>query len=88
VSFQNLELVAIWHGAGDLGYPFGPLVRLLMLLGQRRQEVGGMEAPEVRRQRKCCGLFRPSGVKNDQIHDVPLPTVALTIIRELPRFCA
>jgi integrase len=34
------ELFACWRAAGRLGYPFGPLIRLLMLTGQRKSEVG------------------------------------------------
>jgi integrase len=37
----DVELAAAWVGCGALGWPFGPLVRLLILTGQRRDEVGG-----------------------------------------------
>ena len=36
------EIKWLWRAAGDLGEPFGPALRLLLLTGQRRGEVGGM----------------------------------------------
>jgi integrase len=41
------EIGAIYRGADVLGYPFGPLVRLLMLTAQRRDEVAGMRWSEI-----------------------------------------
>ena len=33
------ELRALWRVSGRLGYPFGPIYRMLILTGQRRSEV-------------------------------------------------
>ena len=41
------EVGAIYNGAGTLGYPFAPLIRLLLLTAQRRDEVAGMRWSEV-----------------------------------------
>jgi integrase len=41
------ELREIWEAAGTLGYPFGPLYRLLIALPMRRDEVAGMPAYEL-----------------------------------------
>lgn len=41
------ELVEIWDAAEVLGYPFGHIVRLLILTAARRSEVGGMRADEL-----------------------------------------
>lgn len=41
------ELVEIWDAAEMLGYPFGHIVRLLILTAARRSEVGGMRADEL-----------------------------------------
>ena len=35
----DTELAALWRAAESEGYPFGPMVRLLMLTGCRRDEV-------------------------------------------------
>ena len=34
------EIIACWRASRRLGYPFGPLFRLLILTGQRKSEVG------------------------------------------------
>lgn len=41
------ELAAIWRGADLLSYPWGPIVKLLILLAARRQEVGSMRVNEL-----------------------------------------
>jgi integrase len=37
------ELGEIWNAAGTMGYPFGPMVRLLILTAQRRAEVANLQ---------------------------------------------
>jgi hypothetical protein len=41
------ELRWLWQGSDEIGWPFGPLVKLLLLTAQRRDEVAGMEWPEI-----------------------------------------
>lgn len=41
------ELGEIWAAAGTLGYPFGPLYRLLMVLPMRREEIAAMPVAEL-----------------------------------------
>jgi integrase len=41
------EVAEIWLAAGELGYPFGPIFRLLILTASRRDEVGGMRLEEI-----------------------------------------
>ncbi|MGJ8537506.1 MAG: integrase arm-type DNA-binding domain-containing protein, partial [Parasphingopyxis sp.] len=41
------ELEEIWVAAGSLGYPFGPLVQLLIALPMRRTEVTSIELAEL-----------------------------------------
>jgi integrase len=33
------EMKAIWKAAPEMGYPFGPILRLLILSGQRKTEI-------------------------------------------------
>ena len=42
------ELRLVWKAADALGYPFGPLVKLLILTLQRRNEVAGIHRDEVK----------------------------------------
>jgi integrase len=36
------ELSLVWKACDAIGWPFGPLVQLLVLTGQRREEVAAM----------------------------------------------
>ena len=47
VHTDDRELSPIWLAADTVGDPFGPIVRLLILTGQRRDEVAGMGWSEV-----------------------------------------
>ena len=55
----------MWNACVNIGWPFGPLLQLLILTGQRRNEVGGMTWPELDMTLKLWQL--PKGrVKNDK----------------------
>ncbi len=78
------ELRLVWNACVDIGWPFGPLLQLLILTGQRRNEVAGMTWPELDMTLKLWQL--PKGrVKNDKGHTVPLSEPALDIVETLPR---
>ena len=78
------ELSDIWAVANDMGYPFGQMLRLLIVSGQRLREVaeaewrefdidgGSWEIPAAR-------------AKNDERHLCPLSPAALALLKELPR---
>lgn len=46
---KDWELRLAWLAAGELEYPFGPLYRLLIGTGQRREEVSGLDWRELHR---------------------------------------
>jgi integrase len=78
------EVVAIWKAAGKMGWPFGNIVQLLLLTGQRRGEVRGMRWSELKLDEKLWVL--PQGrVKNKNGHEVPLSAAAIRIIESVPR---
>ena len=79
---SDLELATIWHALED--DDFGRIVRLLMLLGQRRTEVGSMTWRELDLDR---GLWTIPGTrtKNGRPHTLPLPPIAEAIIASVPR---
>ena len=68
------ELVAVWKACGD--DPFGKIVRLLILTGQRAGEVAGMAEGELQRDLRNWSL-PASRSKNGLPHDVPLSDLAL-----------
>jgi integrase len=79
------ELRLVWRAADDLGFPFGPIVKLLALSGQRRSEVGGMEWRELDLDRALWTL-PGARTKNKRQHAFPLSPEAIAIIIGLPRF--
>jgi integrase len=78
------ELRAVWHGCSLLGWPFGPLVRLLLLTGQRESEVAGMGWADLDMSQALWALTSGQ-TKAARAHLVPLSEPAVQIVRELPR---
>lgn len=78
------ELRAIWKAAERLGYPFGPIIQLLIVTGQRRDEVAGATWSEFDFA-SATWTLPPGRVKNAKGHTVPLSTLAISILGELPR---
>jgi integrase len=76
------ELKAAWRAAEKIGYPFGSLVQLLILTGQRRSEVGGFQWSEIVGE---TWIIPKERAKNGRRHEVPLPKQAMAIIDGLPR---
>jgi integrase len=79
---DDRELAAVWSAAGD--DDFGRVVRLLILLGQRRTEVGGMQWQELDLGRGTWTIPSTRS-KNGRAHTLPLPAAALNIINSVPR---
>ena len=79
------EIKALWDGCDEVGYPFGPMLRLLLLTGQRRNEVAGMEWGEIDLEH-AEWTIPGARAKNEKEHIVPLAPVAVSIIEALPRF--
>jgi integrase len=40
---SDAELFTVWKGAGQYGYPFGTIIKLLILTGQRRGEITSLQ---------------------------------------------
>jgi integrase len=76
------ELRKLWHSLGD--GRFADIVRLLLLTGQRRTEIGGLTWSEVDLDRKLIVLV-PARTKNSRSHEVPLSTQALAILARQPK---
>ena len=81
------ELSEIWAAAGRLGYPFGPLIRLLIVVPMRREEIASLPVGELALDWKCEsgeGKWTIPGerVKNGRALNVPLPPLSVGLIRE------
>jgi integrase len=78
------ELGLVWRGAEVIGWPFGPLVQLLILTVQRRDEVAEMKRTELRIEDRLW-VIPKERVKNGQEHEVPLSGPALALFEQLPQ---
>jgi integrase len=76
------ELRKLWHGLGT--DRFSDIVRLLLLTGQRRNEIGRLSWAEIDLAKGMI-LLPPERVKNGREHSVPLSSQALTIFERQPR---
>jgi integrase len=75
------ELKAVWLAAGELGYPAGPFVRMMILTGQRRGEVAGMGRGEIQGD---VWTLPPERTKNNSRHAVPLSRQVMAILESTP----
>jgi integrase len=78
---SDAELADIWRACGDDDH--GRIVRLLILLGTRRAEIGGMRWSEIDLDAGTWTLPKDRS-KNKREHTLPLPATALAIIRSVP----
>jgi integrase len=76
------ELRAFLRACGRLGDPFGPLVHLVLLTAQRRDEVAGMRWAEIKSSEWHLPAER---MKNNRAHVVPLAEQAIAILEGRPR---
>ena len=74
------ELAAVWRACGVDN--FGRIVRLLILLGSRRAEIGGMRRSELNLDSGIWTLPKERS-KNNHALTITLPPTALTIIRSV-----
>jgi integrase len=79
------ELKAVWAAADDMGYPFGPMVKLLILTAQRRAEVANLERGWLLCDQQAFEV-PASHYKTDRPQVVPLSAPALAIVEALPKW--
>jgi integrase len=76
------ELTLLWSATDKIGAPFGPLFKLLILTGQRREEVAGMDWMELDR-RAASWLIPGFRTKNRTAQLVPLDDTAIDVLNGL-----
>ena len=81
---SDAELRLVWHGSDHVGWPFAPLAKLLILTGQRRDDVAHMRRSEIDLDAKLWTI-PAERTKNGKAQDVPLSDLAIAIIEKLPR---
>lgn len=75
------EIVQVWKAAEPSWFPFGPIVRLLILTGQRISEVAGMSHDEIE---GGTWIIPGARTKNGKQHQVDLHLLTLRILDKLP----
>jgi len=81
-TLSDAELAVVWKASP--GDQYGAIVRLLLLTGQRREEIGALRWSEINRD-KALIAFPGERTKNGRPHDVPLADMALAIIEAQPQ---
>jgi integrase len=77
------ELALIWNACNDTQY--GSLIKLLMLTGQRRSEIGALRWSEINFDKGVIEL-PPARTKNKKPHQVPMSETVAAILRAQTRF--
>lgn len=81
----SAEIVACWNAAEGEGFPFEPFAKLVILTGQRRGEVAGIQWSELDLT-NATWTIPAKRAKNATQHTVPLTPLAVSILENLPRF--
>jgi integrase len=81
------ELARLWKASGKLGQPFSHWFKLLILTGNRRNEVGGMRWDEIEDHSEFGRIWIIPGsrTKNKLKHMVPLVPLAQSILEDIVR---
>jgi integrase len=81
-GLTDSELTKVWNACGD--DDFGRILKLCILLGSRRAEIGGMRWSELDLDAGAWVLPKERA-KNHREHRITLPPAALAIIKSVPR---
>jgi integrase len=81
----DAEIIKFWHACDELGWPFGPACKLMLLTATRKNEVGGMPWTELEGR---VWHLPGSRTKNRKPIDIHLSDLTMEIINALPRFAA
>jgi integrase len=81
---NDKELRAVWQAADALEWYYRGLVQLVLLTGQRRNEVAELRWSELDIENKLW-ILPAARAKNSVEHAIPLSDLAVEILRALPR---
>jgi integrase len=73
------ELALTWKAAGTLGHPFAGFYRLLIVTGQRREEVAGLDWRELDRD-SALWTLPGERAKNGETHLIPFGEEAVALL--------
>jgi integrase len=78
------ELAAVWQGCDRIPAPFGNIVKLLLLTGCRREEIGGLQWQEIDLDKQVWTL-PGDRAKNHRAIQIPLTSKMSDILGGIPR---
>jgi integrase len=81
-TLSEAELTQVLKALGD--DEFSSIVRLLILTGQRRSEIGGLKWSEVDFARGLI-VLEPERTKNKRLHELPISSQVRAILERQPR---
>jgi len=85
LSADQLHSIHRGRGRPTLGLgPFSDIIRLLVLTGQRRAEIGGLNWSEIDLERGLI-ILPPERSKNNRLHELPMSRQVRAILERQPR---
>lgn len=73
------EIKDLWKAVDEIAYPYGPVMKLLLLTGQRRSEIAKLKWSYIDLEEKVIRL-PAQNVKANRGHDIPLSEMAMRTI--------
>lgn len=83
--FTRQEIKQFWNACNALDYPYGPLCQILLLTGQRCNEIAKIKKAYIDFEEKIIRL-PAENVKAGRTQDIPLSDFAISILKSLPQF--
>ncbi len=77
------ELAAVYNAARDYPYPYGPIVTLLILSGQRRGEIASLQWEWINTDERTI-TFPSFFTKNKRTHTFPYGECVAAVLADLP----
>jgi integrase len=78
---SDRELAAIFRAATSMGYPFGPIVKLCILTGQRRSEIAWLRRSYFEKDTLTVPALL---AKNRRQHTMPVGSMAREVVKGIP----
>ena len=80
------EIRAIWAATGEMGYPFGTLMRALLLTGQRKADWENARWSEIDKVEQWLSIPQERYKVRSRGHIVPLVGPTWAMVEGLPRW--
>lgn len=85
-ALNDDEIKAVWAASGEMGYPFGSLIRVLLLTGQRREDWENARWAEMDLSERWLSIPKERYKVRSRGHIVPLVGPAWELVDGLPRW--